>query len=484
MSPASRCSGAATATSASGSTATRCARAVSRRPTCSARSSANTSRCRAARSRATASTTPSRPTPSSAPSKRWRRWSSRTTPARRCCCATSRASRTAPRTSRSSRATTALPPSASASASRAAATPSRSSTRCGSGSARSRRCCRAASRCTTRRASSTSRTAYARRWRRPSSRWCFGALLAVFTVWVFLRRSRPTFIIAAAIPVSLIATFGLVYLAGFTLNTMTLLGMALAVGVVIDDAIVVLENIERHRELGEERLRGGEQGHPRDRLRGDGRDRLRGGGVPAGALRAGPRRQLPARLRPHRGGLRAALALRRADADADAGGAHAAALRARARQLLSPARARLRLAREPLQRLLDWTLDHRGATVAVALVSLFGACGLGSRLEAEFFPPADEGIFFARLEAPPGTSLDATQEYLERDEAWFLDQPEIVGLFSAAGSSGGGNEAARHAETNMGMIFGTMQPARGARAQRDATGARRAPRARRRCRAA
>src|SRR6185295_6788958 len=63
----------------------------------------------------------------------------------------------------------------------------------------------------------------------------FGALLAVFTVWVFLRRSRPTFIIALAIPVSLIATFGLVYVAGFTLNTMTLLGMALAVGVVIDD---------------------------------------------------------------------------------------------------------------------------------------------------------------------------------------------------------------------------------------------------------
>src|SRR5690606_6791212 len=79
----------------------------------------------------------------------------------------------------------------------------------------------------------------------------FGALLAVFTVWVFLRRGRPTLVIALAIPVSLIATFGLVWVAGFTLNPMTLLGMALAVGVVIDDAIVVLENIERHRELGE-----------------------------------------------------------------------------------------------------------------------------------------------------------------------------------------------------------------------------------------
>src|SRR4030095_5335380 len=79
-----------------------------------------------------------------------------------------------------------------------------------------------------------------------------GAVLAVFTVFVFLRRARPTLIVATAIPISLIASFGLVWLFGYTLNTMTLLGMTLAVGVVIDDAIVVLENIERHREGGED----------------------------------------------------------------------------------------------------------------------------------------------------------------------------------------------------------------------------------------
>ena len=60
--------------------------------------------------------------------------------------------------------------------------------------------------------------------------------------------SRPTMIVAAAIPLSIVATFGLIWLFGFTLNTMTLLGLTLAIGVVIDDAIIVLENIERHRE--------------------------------------------------------------------------------------------------------------------------------------------------------------------------------------------------------------------------------------------
>ena len=78
----------------------------------------------------------------------------------------------------------------------------------------------------------------------------FGGLLAVFVVFVFLRRTRPTLIVAAAIPLSLITTFGMIWLLDYTLNTMTLLGLTLAIGVVIDDAIIVLENIERHREGG------------------------------------------------------------------------------------------------------------------------------------------------------------------------------------------------------------------------------------------
>ncbi|HXX49438.1 MAG TPA: efflux RND transporter permease subunit, partial [Myxococcota bacterium] len=88
----------------------------------------------------------------------------------------------------------------------------------------------------------------------------FGGLLAVFTVFVFLRRTRPTLIVATAIPVSLITTFALVWIAGYTLNTMTLLGMTLAIGVVIDDAIIVLENIERHREMGKSSMEAARDG--------------------------------------------------------------------------------------------------------------------------------------------------------------------------------------------------------------------------------
>jgi hydrophobe/amphiphile efflux-1 (HAE1) family protein len=73
-----------------------------------------------------------------------------------------------------------------------------------------------------------------------------GSILAALVVLLFLGNFRSTFIAAIAIPVSIISTFALVDAAGFTLNLMTLLALALAVGIVIDDAIVVLENIYRH----------------------------------------------------------------------------------------------------------------------------------------------------------------------------------------------------------------------------------------------
>jgi HAE1 family hydrophobic/amphiphilic exporter-1 len=78
-----------------------------------------------------------------------------------------------------------------------------------------------------------------------------GAFLAVLIVFLFLHNLRGTMIVALAIPTSIIATFLVMYSLGFTLNTMTLLGLSLAVGILVDDSIVVLENIYRHLQMGE-----------------------------------------------------------------------------------------------------------------------------------------------------------------------------------------------------------------------------------------
>jgi HAE1 family hydrophobic/amphiphilic exporter-1 len=75
-----------------------------------------------------------------------------------------------------------------------------------------------------------------------------GTLLAAVVVWFFLRSMRSTLIIAVAIPVSLLGAIAVIYFTGYTFNSMTMLALLLLIGVVVDDAIVVLENIFRHRE--------------------------------------------------------------------------------------------------------------------------------------------------------------------------------------------------------------------------------------------
>jgi HAE1 family hydrophobic/amphiphilic exporter-1 len=88
----------------------------------------------------------------------------------------------------------------------------------------------------------------------------FGAGLTIFVVYVFLNSWRSTLITALSLPTSVIAAFIAVWLCGFTLNFMSLLGLSLAIGVLIDDAIVVRENIVRHMERGADRVTAALQG--------------------------------------------------------------------------------------------------------------------------------------------------------------------------------------------------------------------------------
>ncbi|TBA51383.1 efflux RND transporter permease subunit [Rhizobium ruizarguesonis] len=77
-----------------------------------------------------------------------------------------------------------------------------------------------------------------------------GAILAIIVVWLFLRDWRATILSAVALPLSVIPTFLVMYLAGFSLNVVTLLALSLVVGILVDDAIVEVENIARHLQMG------------------------------------------------------------------------------------------------------------------------------------------------------------------------------------------------------------------------------------------
>ena len=283
----------------------------------------------------------------------------------------------------------------------------------------------------------------------------FGGLLAVLTVFVFLRRMRPTLIVAAAIPVSLITTFGLVWLFGYTLNTMTLLGMTLAIGVVIDDAIIVLENIERHREMGKNAREAAIDGTrqitfaataatfsvtavflPVVFVQGIVGNFLGEFGLTVAgsvlislfvALTLTP--MLAARMPPPK-------------ERAHGGVYHYARGRLRA------ARARATSARSTgRSRTVDDARRSRSASFAVAF-------GVGTQLGTEFFPASDSGMFFSNFETPPGTTLDATAEFLTMNEKYLLAQPEIEGIFEAVGV-GGRDGVGR---PNAGMMFATLSP--------------------------
>ena len=87
-----------------------------------------------------------------------------------------------------------------------------------------------------------------------------GAVLTVLIVFLFLNSWRSTVITGLALPVSVISAFIAVWAFGFTLNTMSLLGLSLAIGILIDDAIVVRENIVRHIEMGKNHFRASHEG--------------------------------------------------------------------------------------------------------------------------------------------------------------------------------------------------------------------------------
>ena len=81
-----------------------------------------------------------------------------------------------------------------------------------------------------------------------------GGVLAILIIMFFLRNLRSTFVVALSIPISIISTFALLYFCGYTINTISLSGLALATGLIVDDAIVVLENIYRHIERDKKRV--------------------------------------------------------------------------------------------------------------------------------------------------------------------------------------------------------------------------------------
>jgi hydrophobe/amphiphile efflux-1 (HAE1) family protein len=282
----------------------------------------------------------------------------------------------------------------------------------------------------------------------------FGAILATLTVFAFLRRWRPTMIVGLAIPVSLVTTFGFMWALGYTLNTMTLLAMTLAVGVVIDDAIVVLENIERHRDMGMSSREAASKG-----------TRQIAFAATAATLSIAavfvPVIFVEGIVGNFLGEFGATVAISVLISLVTALtltpmlAARIPAAKERARGSIYHW---LELAFVWLEtrysQLLDWTLRHRWTTLGIAGASFVVSLGFASQLGAEFFPPSDESRFFVEFETPPGTSVQGTLDILKKNEEWILAQPEVAGLFAGAGT---GRQGAGPPQPTEGVMFAMLK---------------------------
>ena len=109
-------------------------------------------------------------------------------------------------------------------------------------------------------------------------------VLVVMVIFLFLRNLSATIIPSLALPMSIIGTFAVMWLLDYTLDNLSLMALTLAVGFVVDDAIVMLENIVRHMEMGKDVMTGGARRRQRDRLHDPVDDVLARGGVHPGAV--------------------------------------------------------------------------------------------------------------------------------------------------------------------------------------------------------
>jgi hydrophobic/amphiphilic exporter-1 (mainly G- bacteria), HAE1 family len=287
----------------------------------------------------------------------------------------------------------------------------------------------------------------------------YGSILAVFVLLLFLRNLRSTLVIGIAIPISVIATFGLMYFYGFTLNTVTFGGLALGVGVLLDNSIVVLENIFRHRQDGKEKIEAARTG----------------ASEVAAAITAATLTTVVVFLPVvFMAGVSGVIFQQLAWVVSFALFSSLAI----ALTLVPLLASRFIRVREPnpkrfgyrfvhgMQNLLDnldrsysegirWSLRHRWIVVGLSLLAVGSVLFLVQFIGFEFQPEADEGEVRVSLDLPEGTRLDATNEFALRAEEIVRELvPEATNVLSEVGSAGGW----RVANTNTASIRISLAP--------------------------
>jgi multidrug efflux pump subunit AcrB len=258
-----------------------------------------------------------------------------------------------------------------------------------------------------------------------------GAVLAVIVVWLFLRNARATFVSAVALPLSVIPAFiGIAYL-GFSINTVTLLALSLVIGVLVDDAIVEVENIERHLDMGKTPMQAAMEAADEIGLAVIATTfTLIAVFLPTAFMSGIPGKFFK------QFGWTAALAV------------FASLVVARvltpmmAAYLMKPSKGGHK---EPFWmgaylKVSRWALNHRWITMTGAAAFFVGSIMLIPSLPTGFIPPDDNSQTQVYLELPPGATLAQTRDTAEAARKLLTKVEHIQSIYTTIGGGAAGSD--------------------------------------------
>ena len=295
-----------------------------------------------------------------------------------------------------------------------------------------------------------------------------GAALTMFVLYAFLYSIKSTLIIGLSIPISVISTFSLLYFAKLTLNMMTLGGLALGIGMLVDNSIVVLENVFRHSELGEEAAQAAEAGTnevgaaitsstlttiavflPVVYVSGIAGELFKTMGLTITfsllmslfvALTLVPMLFSRQRNRlPH--------PLPSTD--------QSTSVTVDSKKKKKKKRSFYNFFLQEYGYLIDWALRHRGTVFLMAIVILIISFTLLPLVGTEFFPAIDQGNFSINISLPVGTNFEVTRDIALEIEDVVRSIPEINYVYTTVGS--GGNMSIGGTSGNNASIMATLQ---------------------------
>jgi len=268
-----------------------------------------------------------------------------------------------------------------------------------------------------------------------------GAFLTVLVVFLFLNSWRSTVITGLALPVSVLASFISVWAFGFTLNTMSLLGLSLAIGILIDDAIVVRENIVRHIEMGKDHMKASREGTSEIGLAVAATTfSIVAVFVPI-AFMYGVAGQWfkPFALTIACAVLVSLFVSFSLDPMLSAYWADPQVEKGARRGLISRTLVRFNhwfdRQADNYKRVIAWALDHRMAMVLLAVGSFVGALALqGMFGGASFVPVSDNSEMEVLVETPPSSNLEYTRRKVEEVSRIASAHPEVAYTYSSIGT--------------------------------------------------